>query len=51
MTHYQQKNKVIFQHLLTQEDPELFAWFMGHETAKDPQLNYMVKLILNRVRV
>ncbi|OUL58636.1 succinate dehydrogenase assembly factor 2 [Pseudoalteromonas ulvae] len=44
-------DKYIFQRLLTQEDPELFAWFMGHETSSDSELDYMVKLILNRVRV
>ena len=43
--------KAIFQRLLTGEDPELFAWFMGHEECKDEELNFMVKLILNRVKV
>ncbi|WP_042142811.1 MULTISPECIES: succinate dehydrogenase assembly factor 2 [unclassified Pseudoalteromonas] len=43
--------KAIFQRLLTGEDPELFAWFMGHEECKDKDLNSMVKLILNRVKV
>ena len=37
--------------LLTEEDPDLFAWFMGHEECKDEQLNGMVSLILDRVRV
>jgi antitoxin CptB len=43
--------KGIFQRLLAGEDPELFAWFMGHEECKDEELNFMVKLILNRVKV
>lgn len=46
-----QQDKYIFQRLLACEDPELFAWFMGHEECKDEELAYMVKLILNRVRV
>ena len=25
------KDKAIFQRLLTADDPDLFAWFMGHE--------------------
>jgi antitoxin CptB len=45
------KDKSIFQRLLTADDPDLFAWFMGHETCADEDLNYMVKTILNRVRV
>ena len=45
------EQQAIFQRLLTQEDPDLFAWFMGHEKCKDEQLNSMVQLILNRVRV
>ena len=46
-----EKEKGIFQRLLTGEDPELFAWFMGHEECKDEELNSMVQLILNRVKV
>lgn len=44
-------DKAIFQRLLTADDPDLFAWFMGHEKCEDVELNYMVKTILNRVRV
>ena len=40
-----------FQRLLECDDPDLFAWFMGHEPCKDPELNSMVSLILDRVRV
>jgi len=40
-----------FERLLTGQDPELFAWFMGHETCEDKELNSMVQLILNRVKV
>lgn len=45
------EQKVAFQRLLACEDPDLFAWFMGHKECEDPELNAMVQLILNRVRV
>ncbi len=44
-------DKAIFQRLLDADDPDLFAWFMGHQQCQDPELDYMVKLILDRVRV
>lgn len=44
-------NKQIFERLLTCQDPELFAWFMGHEECEDSELRSMVELILNRVKV
>lgn len=45
------KDKATFQRLLTCEDPELFAWFMGHQECEDEELKYMVQLMLSRVRV
>ena len=45
------EDKTVFIRLLECEDPELFAWFMGHEKCKDVELNSMVELILDRVRV
>ncbi len=45
-----EKQKV-FERLLTCQDPELFAWFMGHETCEDQELNAMVQFILQRVKV
>lgn len=44
-------NKRVFQRLIEMEDPDLFAWFMGHEQCPDVELNTMVQLILGRVRV
>lgn len=44
-------HKLTFQRLLTCEDPELFAWFMGHESCPDSELAEMVSIILNRVKV
>ena len=40
-----------FERLLTCQDPELFAWFMGHETCEDTELNHVVQFILKRVKV
>lgn len=40
-----------FERLLTCDDPDLFAWFMGHQTCEDIELAAMVKLILDRVKV
>ena len=45
------EQKIVFERLLTCDDPDLFAWFMGHETCEDPELNEMVQFILNRVKV
>jgi len=45
------ENKAIFERLLICQDPELFAWFMGHEVCKDQELNSMVQHILQRVKV
>jgi len=44
------ERKVAFQRLLTCEDPDLFAWFMGHKQCEDEALADMVAVILNRVR-
>ncbi|AZQ83337.1 succinate dehydrogenase assembly factor 2 family protein [Colwellia sp. Arc7-635] len=45
------ENKAIFERLLVCQDPELFAWFMGHEICEDKELNAMVQFILQRVKV
>lgn len=45
------KDKVAFQNLLACEDPDLFAWFMGHKVCEDEALNRIVQIILNRVKV
>jgi len=49
--HLSDTDKQTFERLLTCQDPELFAWFMGHETCEDEELNKMVQFILNRVKV
>ncbi|WP_448247148.1 FAD assembly factor SdhE [Thalassotalea agariperforans] len=46
-----ENQKLTFERLLEGDDPDLFAWFMGHQECKDAELNDMVQLILNRVKV
>lgn len=41
----------LFEKLLTCDDPDLFAWFMGHQACPEPDLAEMVAIILNRVKV
>ncbi|MDH2431946.1 hypothetical protein WH50_22385 [Pokkaliibacter plantistimulans] len=36
--------------LLEQEDTDLFAWFMQHDTPADPDLQRIVRIILERVQ-
>lgn len=43
--------KAVFQRLLTADDPDLFAWFMGHQACEDAELKQMIQIILNRVKV
>lgn len=43
--------KHIFERLLSCDDPDLFAWFMGHATSKDSSLQQLVDVIVRRVRV
>ncbi|MGS0536311.1 FAD assembly factor SdhE [Pseudoalteromonas sp. SaAl2] len=45
------QQQAVFQRLLEADDPDLFAWFMGHQECKDAELKQMVNLILDRVRV
>ena len=43
--------KAVFRRLITCDDPDLFAWFMGHQTCEDEELDAMVKYMLSRVKV
>ncbi|MCA1931238.1 succinate dehydrogenase assembly factor 2 [Rheinheimera sp.] len=43
--------KYTFEALLACDDPDLFAWFMGHGQSADAELQAMVNIIVNRVRV
>ncbi len=40
------EEQVSFKLLLTRDDPELFAWFMGHETPDDNDFKVLIKKIL-----
>jgi antitoxin CptB len=42
------QDKLDFIRLLTCEDPELFAWFMGHEQCPDSDLARMVIKVRGR---
>lgn len=46
-----EQDKEIFERLLTSDDPDLFAWFMGHQACPDPELARMVDIIVSRVKV
>jgi len=43
--------QALFRQLLECDDPQLFAWFMGHQTCTDPGLARIVDVILKRVKV
>ena len=45
------EDKELFERLLTCDDPDLWAWIMGHEECKDPELLRMVEFIRDRVKV
>ncbi len=40
------KNKLIYQRLLEQEDQDLFSWLIEKEVAPDAELKQMVQMIL-----
>lgn len=44
------EQQTTFERLLTEQDPDLFAWFLGHKTCEDHELNAMVQFILKRVK-
>jgi antitoxin CptB len=48
LSHTQQET---FERLLTCDDPDLFAWFMGHQACIDPELAAMVTIVLDRVKI
>ena len=45
------RDQETFERLLTSDDPDLFAWIMGHQKCEDPELAAMVSTIVNRVKV
>ncbi|GHG65228.1 hypothetical protein GCM10010919_12420 [Alishewanella longhuensis] len=45
------QQKADFERLLACDDPDLFAWFMGHNRSDDTAIQALIELIVNRVRV
>lgn len=45
------QQKAIFERLLACDDPDLFAWFMGHQQCDDNELNGMLNIILGSAKV
>lgn len=45
------EQQAVFRRLITCDDPDLFAWFMGHQSCPDPEMAEMVRLMLSRVKV
>ena len=46
-----ENDQEVFERLLTCDDPDLFAWVMGHQKCDDPELAAMVDTVVNRVKV
>jgi antitoxin CptB len=46
-----EKHQLIFERLLTCDDPDLYAWFMGHLPCEDKEIKAMIGHILQRVKV
>lgn len=44
-------DKYHFERLLACDDPDLFSWFMGHARTEDSDIQRLVAVILDRVRV
>lgn len=40
-----------FERLLSCDDPDLYAWFMGHQKCHDPEFAHLVSTLLARVKV
>jgi antitoxin CptB len=39
------EEQVVFERLLHEPDPNLYAWFMGYETTEDEAFKHLVTLI------
>lgn len=46
-----EQQRVDFERLLACDDPDLFAWFMGHGKSTDSAIQALIELILSRVKV
>lgn len=45
------EQQAAFRKLITCDDPDLFAWIMGHQSCPDPELSAMIKVMLERVKL
>ena len=45
------EDQELFEKLLTCDDPDLWAWIMGHEECQEPELVRIIDIIVNRVKV
>ncbi|MCO7514655.1 succinate dehydrogenase assembly factor 2 [Pseudomonas guariconensis] len=43
-------DRELYRRLLTCEDQDLFGWFMERNESEDPELQRMVRIILDRVQ-
>ena len=48
--HLDAEDQARYRKLLECEDQDMFGWFMQREEPEDPDLNRMVKMILDRVQ-
>ena len=46
-----EQQQEIFERLLTCDDPDLYAWFIGHQVCDNTEFSQMIKHILSRVKV
>ena len=46
-----EEKQEVFERMLTCDDPDLYAWFMGHKACENAAFSQMVKHILSRVKV
>ncbi|MBO1520144.1 succinate dehydrogenase assembly factor 2 [Oceanisphaera pacifica] len=44
-------HQATFRRLLECDDPDLFAWFMGHQQSEDADFQAMVEYILERNQI
>jgi antitoxin CptB len=43
--------KETFERLLTSDDPDLYAWLMGHQACLDPDFAEMIHLVKTKVKL
>ena len=46
-----EQQQQVFERFLESDDPDLFAWFMGHQKSQLPEFQAMVDFILERNQI